>query len=268
MSESILGMPIDIHGGGQDLIFPHHENEIAQSEAACGCEMSKFWMHNGFVNTNKEKMSKSLGNFFTIRDILEDIDPEVLRFFLLTTHYRQPLEYADSKLYEAESSLGRIYIFKDELNHAIASNKGKGSIEDINNLKTTFDKDFRGAIEDDFNTPAALAALFDFIRGGNKLLMDKLNEEALNCLKDVSGKVFDNIKSVLFVAFRSSEDWFAANLTIPEGELMVAINERNEARKAKNFKKSDEIRGELGAKGVELIDTPTGTRYRTSRARG
>jgi cysteinyl-tRNA synthetase len=224
-------------------------------------------MHNGFVNVDKEKMSKSLGNFFTIRDILKDIDPEVLRFFLLTTHYRQPLEYADTKIYEAESSLERIYTFKDELQNTQPSGKGKATMEEVNALKEKFDIDFKSAIEDDFNTPSAIAAIFDFIRGGNKLLMDKLNTDTLEHLKNVSSNVFANIEKVLFVAHRSSEEWFAANLTMPESEVTKMIEERNEARKAKDFARADEIRGELSAKGVEIIDTPTGTRYRTRRVR-
>lgn len=266
MAESILGIPIDIHGGGQDLVFPHHENEIAQSEAKCGCEFSRFWMHNGFVNVNKEKMSKSLGNFFTIRDILEEFDPETLRFFLLTTHYRQPLEYSDSKLVEAESSLERIYIFKDELEHAAASKKG-GSGEDIDAVKASFDSEFKASIEDDFNTPAALAALFDFIREGNKLLMAKLNQEGLEKLKKAADEVFSDIDKVLFIANRSSKEWFAANLTMPEEEVTKMIESRKEARADKDFAKADEIRVELSQKGIELIDTPEGTRYRTKRLR-
>jgi cysteinyl-tRNA synthetase len=268
MSEKILGSPIDIHGGGQDLIFPHHENEIAQSEAACGHEFANLWMHNGFVNINKEKMSKSLNNFLTIRDILKDVDPEVLRLFLLTTHYRQPLEYADTKLYEAESSLERIYTFKDELKHALASNKAKDSSAEIDAIATKFNTDFKTAIEDDFNTPAAIAAIFDFIRAGNKLLMDKLNAESLEKLRATSDVIFADIERVLYVAHRSGEEWFASLLMVPESEVLTAIDARNEARKAKDFAQADKIRAELTEKGVEIIDTPTGTRYRTKSMRG
>ncbi|MDR2870565.1 MAG: cysteine--tRNA ligase [Deferribacteraceae bacterium] len=267
MSESILGTPIDIHGGGQDLVFPHHENEIAQSEAKCGCEFANVWMHNGFVNINKEKMSKSLNNFLTIRDILKDFDPEVLRFFLLTTQYRQPLEYADTKLFETESSLERIYTFKDELEHAISSKKGADAAKDIDEASAEFMKHFTEAMEDDFNTPAALAALFDVIRAFNKILMGKVNADSLEQLKAASEKVFSTVNTVLGVGYRSSKEWFEANLTMPEAELQGFIAARKQARVDKDFAKADQIRQELAAKGIELLDTPEGTRYRTRKIR-
>jgi cysteinyl-tRNA synthetase len=267
MSESILGTPIDIHGGGQDLIFPHHENEIAQSEAKCGCEMANVWMHNGFVTINKEKMSKSLGNFLTIQGILSEFDPEVLRFFMLTTHYRQPLEYADTKLFEVESSLGRIYTFKDELQHAASSKKGADATIEIVEAKLDFDKRFREAMEDDFNTPAALAVLFDTVRAFNKVLMGKLNADSLEKLKQSSEDVFSVVAKVLGVANRTSQEWFAANLNMSEAELQGFIDARVAARAAKDFAKADQIREELAARGVELIDTPTGMRYRTRKVR-
>ncbi|MDR0453763.1 MAG: cysteine--tRNA ligase [Deferribacteraceae bacterium] len=267
MSEKILQSPIDIHGGGQDLIFPHHENEIAQSEATSGRNLAKYWMHNGFVNINKEKMSKSLGNFFTIRDILEDTDPETLRFFLLTTHYRQPLEFADSKLIEAESSLDRIYTFKDELANAIPSKKGANDTAAAEEIYEKFYKDYKNALEDDFNTPAMLAALFDAVRMGNTLLINKVTAPVLETLRTVCAKMFADVENVLFVAYKNSDDWYKSNLSIPEKELNTAIESRNAARKEKNFEGADRIRQELAAKGVELVDTPTGTRYRTKRQR-
>lgn len=267
MSEKLLGVPIDIHGGGQDLIFPHHENEIAQSEAACGCLFTRVWMHNGFVNINKEKMSKSLGNFFTIREILNLVDGEVLRFFLLTTHYRQPLEYADVKLFDAENSLGRIYIYKDELAHAVASAKGGDTKAEADTAAEAFNKAFRAALEDDFNTPAALAAVFDFVRAGNTILSKKINTDSLEYLRNISYKVFSDIDSVLGVAGRAPEEWFAANLNMAEDEVLAAIAARNDARKNKDFATADAIRQSLAANGVELIDTLTGTRYRAVRRR-
>ena len=267
MSEKLLGVPIDIHGGGQDLIFPHHENEIAQSEASCGCEMARFWMHNGFVNVNKEKMSKSLGNFFTIRDILKDFDPEVLRYFLLTTHYRQPLEYADTKLFESETALGRIYIFKDELANAIPSKKAAPMAEEIHALKKAFDEEFKTALTDDFNTPQAIGALFDMVRSANTLLMNKLNSEDLSLLRSAAEAIFKDVAKVLGIAHRSAKDWFVAMLSIPAKEVERAIDERNAARKDKDFAKADEIRANMAEKGVDLIDTPEGTRFRTRKIR-
>jgi cysteinyl-tRNA synthetase len=267
MSEAILGVPLDIHGGGQDLIFPHHENEIAQSEAACSCNFAKLWMHNGFVNINEEKMSKSLGNFFTIRDILKVADGEVLRFFLLTTHYRQPLEYADVKLFDAENSLSRIYIYKDELNHAVPSAKGADLNAEVDAMKDSFYKAFRAAIEDDFNTPAALAAVFDMVRAGNTILTRKITSESLEHLRQVSADIFKDIDAVLAVCGRKADDWFRINLTMPESEVLAMIEDRNAARKEKNFARADEIRKALSDKGVELVDTAVGTRYRAVRKR-
>jgi cysteinyl-tRNA synthetase len=267
MCESLLGETIDIHGGGQDLIFPHHENEIAQSEAKSGHPFARFWVHNGFVNIKEEKMSKSLGNFFTIRDILKLVNGETLRFFLLSTHYRGPLEYAESKLYEAESSLERIYYYKDDLSYAIASKKGLEAIGEIEEIETVFYREFTDSITDDFNTPGALAALFDMVRSANKLLSAKLKEESLAKLKEVSGKIFKTVDTVLGVVGGTSEGWFAANLTIPASEVEAAIKARAAAREAKDFAAADAVRAALAAQGAELIDTADGTRYRTKRIR-
>jgi cysteinyl-tRNA synthetase len=266
MSEKLLGMPLDIHGGGQDLIFPHHENEIAQSEA-CSCQMARLWMHNGFVNINKEKMSKSLGNFFTIRDILRIVDGEVLRFFLLTTHYRQPLEYADTKMFEAETALSRIYTFKDELQYALPSKSAPSAAEAIENMKNTFDQAFKQAIEDDFNTPQALAALFEMVRAANTLLMNKLNKDELPMLRETCEAIFKDVSDVMGICGRSAQEWFAANLTLTTDEVQAAIDERKAARAEKDFAKADAIRQGLAEKGVELFDTQEGTRYRTRRIR-
>lgn len=267
MSEKILGMPLDIHGGGQDLIFPHHENEIAQSEATCSCHLARLWMHNGFVNINKEKMSKSLGNFFTIREVLNMFDGEVLRFFLLLTQYRQPLDYSDSKIIEAETSLERIYTFKDELEYAVPSKKGKDNFAEIDAMKQKFDTDFKSALEDDFNTPMAVAALFEVVRAANTFLMNKLTTEGLSKLKEACVAIFNDVDKTLHVAHRSGKEWFMANLSISESEVNEAIENRKTARINKDFEKADLIRKELSQKGVELIDSPEGTRFRTKRIR-
>jgi cysteinyl-tRNA synthetase len=267
MSEKLLGETIDIHGGGQDLIFPHHENEIAQSEAKCGATVARFWIHNGFVNIKEEKMSKSLGNFHTIRDILRLVSGETLRFFLLATHYRSPLEYTETKLYEAESSLERIYFYKDELSNAVPSKKGADAANEIAELKAAFDRNFLAAVTDDFNTPNALAALFDMVRSANRLLVSKLSEPSLALLKKVSAEIFVTVDKVLGVTGRTAEDWFAANLNIPLTEVEAAIERRNKARGEKDFAASDGIRAELAKQGIELIDTARGTRFRTKRIR-
>ncbi len=264
MSESILGTQIDIHGGGQDLIFPHHENEIAQSEAITCAPFANYWIHNGFVNINKEKMSKSLNNFFTIRDVLKLCHPEAMRFLFLMTHYRQPLEYAEDKLQEATTALGRIYIYLDELNNTVVVKKSQDLTADIKAMVEKFDTDFTAAMLDDFNTPKAVAALFEVVRMGNTVLAAKPNAESYDMLKDATAKIMERVTNVLGVINHTPDEWFRANLPISEAELQEAIEKRVQARADKNFELSDSIRAELSAKGIELIDTPTGTRYRTS----
>ncbi|HCW93766.1 MAG TPA: cysteine--tRNA ligase [Flexistipes sinusarabici] len=265
MSSKILGLPFDIHGGGKDLIFPHHENEIAQSEASCGCQFAKYWMHNGFVNINKEKMSKSLGNFFTIRDIIEEFEPESLRYFLLTTHYRSPLDFSEDKLIEAESALDRIYTLIDSMVTYKAGRKGKNLLDEVNSIKEHFEKDFIEAMDDDFNTAAALSVIFEYIRKMNVLLENKPDKESFKSLKNQFNDILEIVRSTLGIAAKTPEDWFRANLSIPEKELFEKINQRNEYRKNKEFDKADKIRDELEKKGVELLDTPEGTKYRARR---
>ncbi|GAB1536972.1 cysteine--tRNA ligase [Geovibrio sp. ADMFC3] len=267
MSEKILGLPFDIHGGGKDLVFPHHENEIAQSEAACGCEFARYWMHNGFVNINEEKMSKSLGNFFTIRDVTEKFDPEIVRFFLLTTHYRSALDFSDEKLKDAESSLNRIYTMLDELYGFTAGKKGVSVINEAENVASEFVAEFERAMDDDFNTPVALAAIFEVVRKINKILADKPNKDTLEALRKSAEKVFSAVNDVLGVIVKTPEEWFKANLEIPVSELEALIEERQDSRKEKNFERADEIRKELSAKGIELLDTPVGTKFRAKKIR-
>jgi len=267
MSEKILGLPFDIHGGGKDLVFPHHENEIAQSEAACGCEFARYWMHNGFVNINEEKMSKSLRNFFTIRDVTEKFDPEIVRFFLLTTHYRSALDFSDEKLKDAESSLDRIYTMLDELHGFTAGKKGVSVINEAENVASEFVAEFERAMDDDFNTPVALAAIFEVVRKINKILADKPNKDTLEALRKSAEKVFSAVNDVLGVIVKTPEEWFKANLEIPVSELEALIEERQNSRKEKNFERADEIRKELSAKGIELLDTPVGTKFRAKKIR-
>ena len=262
MNKEVLGDTIDIHGGGQDLIFPHHENEIAQSEACNSKTFANYWVHNGFVNVNKEKMSKSLNNFFTIRDVLTLTDPETLRFLFLTTHYRQPLEYSEDKLVESKSALDRIYIYLDELNYTTGSGKGKDFSEDINNLYTTLTTSFDEALTDDFNSPRALASLFEFIREGNKIISSKPSTDSMSLLKDITVKVVERANTLLGILNYTAEERFKVNLKIDEKEIDKLIEERNIAKKDKNYTLADEIRNKLSEQGVELIDTAVGTRYR------
>ncbi len=263
MSEEILGSNIDIHGGGQDLIFPHHENEIAQSEAVSCSTFANYWIHNGFVNINKEKMSKSLNNFFTIRDILKICHAEALRLLFLMTHYRQPLEYSEDKLKEAESALQRIYIYLDELAHTPGSKKGKNMEKEVCDMKEHFIKEFTHSMDDDFNTPKAVAAVFEIIRMGNTIIASKPDIETAERLKEVSEYIFNIVSKVLGIVNSSAEEWYKSNLKIPLEEVESLIEKRTQARKNKDFEKADSIRMELAEKGVEIIDTPEGTRFRT-----
>ncbi len=263
MSEAILGSNIDIHGGGQDLIFPHHENEIAQSEAISCSTFANYWIHNGFVNINKEKMSKSLNNFFTIRDILKICHPEALRLLFLMTHYRQPLEYSEDKLKEASSALHRIYIFLDEAAHLTGSKKGKNLEQEIGDMKSHFIKEFEESMNDDFNTPKAVAAIFEIVRMGNTIIAGKPDTESAEHLKEVSSYIFDIVSKVLGIINHSADEWYKSNLKIPVQEVEALILKRAEARKNKDFALADSVRAELTEKGIEIIDTLDGTRFRT-----
>ena len=263
MSEAILGSSIDIHGGGQDLIFPHHENEIAQSEAISCTTFANYWIHNGFVNINKEKMSKSLNNFFTIRDILKICHSEALRLLFLMTHYRQPLEYSEDKLKEATSALQRIYTFLDEVEHVQGSKKGKNMEKEICDMKEHFIKEFESAMSDDFNTPKAVAAIFEIVRIGNTVIASKPDNETAERLKDVTAFIFNIVSKVLGIMNHSAKDWYISNLKVPLDEVESLIAKRAEARKNKDFALADSIRAELTEKGVEIIDTIEGTRFRT-----
>lgn len=243
MSECHLGNHFDIHGGGQDLQFPHHENEIAQSEAAHDCTFVNYWMHNGFVRVDDEKMSKSLGNFFTIRDVLKKYDPEVVRFFILRAHYRSPLNYSDKHLDDAKQALTRLY-------NAL---RGVG-------VDTEYDEqdisaiNFKAAMNDDFNTPEALAVLFD--------LANELNKTRdLKVAAQLKG-----LANVLGLLNRDPESFFQSGNLESGGQFTNQIENliaaRAEAKKAKNFVEADKIRQNLLAKGVILEDSPQGTTWR------
>jgi cysteinyl-tRNA synthetase len=239
MSAQHLGQHFDIHGGGQDLQFPHHENEIAQSEAAHACTMANYWMHNGFVRVDDEKMSKSLGNFFTIREVLKKYDAEVVRFFILRAHYRSPLNYSDKHLDDAKASLKRLY----------TSLRGFEISEHEINWNQPQAKRFKEAMDDDFNTSEAMSVLFDLANEVNK---DK-SSDAANLLK--------NLASILGLLQRNVDMFLQGDAT---GDLNVEelILARIEAKKAKNFGEADRIRKVLADAGIVLEDTPQGTTWR------
>ncbi len=242
MSAHHLGAHFDIHGGGQDLQFPHHENEIAQSEATHNCTMANYWMHNGFVRVDNEKMSKSLGNFFTIREVLAKYDAEVVRFFILRAHYRSPLNYSDKHLDDAKASLTRLYT----------------ALRGISIDSTTIDwshpaaAKFKAAMDDDFNTPEAMAVLFDLANDVNKTK----SLESATLLKQLG--------AVLGLLQRDVDNFMQGDVQTAEATLDVEalIQARLEAKKAKNFAEADNIRKQLSEAGIVLEDTPLGTTWR------
>ncbi|MCD8569283.1 MAG: hypothetical protein LRY50_13530 [Geovibrio sp.] len=202
-----------------------------------------------------------------MRDVTAKFDPEIVRFFLLTTHYRSALDFSDEKLKDAESSLDRIYTMLDELNGFTAGKKGISAVNAAETLAAEFTAEFDRAMNDDFNTPVALAAIFEAVRKINKILAEKPDMDSLEALRKAAEKVFGTVQEVLGVIVKTPEEWFKANLEIPLSELEQFIEERQNARKEKNFERADEIRKSLSAKGIELLDTPAGTKFRAKKIR-
>ena len=280
MSMAFLGKTFDFHGGGKDLIFPHHENEIAQSEAANGCRFVRYWLHNGFVNINAEKMSKSLGNFFTIREVLEKFDPETLRFFILSAHYRSPIDFSDQSLEEAHTGLQRIYSCLAALDEVL---DGAPTMEELPLMESLppagvelqekvrqFIPRFVEALDDDFNTAQALGVLFETVRAGNRFLAEtkEFTPQALSLVAKLR-LLFDEAGSVLGLFTSRPSNWLdgsnsarAGQMELSPDEIERLIAERSDARRAKNFKRGDEIRDLLQAKGVHLLDSPQGTSWK------
>lgn len=263
MSQKFLGETIDIHGGGKDLIFPHHENEIAQSEGATGRPFVRYWIHNGFVNIEKEKMSKSLGNILTIRDALGDYSAEVIRLFLLSSHYRSPIDYSEESLRDAETALDRFYktVERIESNWPDIKNapldKNRGSLQL-----------FIDAMDDDFNTAYTIGRIFDEVNNANRLMDDAIKSGVDRKLKEVLPvimAIFREMGKILGVFNKTTEEYFQEKkmyLNIPPEEIDKLIARRTEARKNKDFKKADEIRKSLEEKGILLEDTAKGTIWR------
>lgn len=247
MSRRYLGHTIDIHAGGQDLQFPHHENEIAQSEACNGVEFAKYWMHNGYITIDKEKMSKSLGNFFTVREILEKYKGEVIRFFLLSGHYRSPIDFNDGLMEMAKASLGRLENAKENLSFLVESGSEGNAEEDFVEALNGYRQAFREAMDDDLNTADALAVIFEMVTEINTRVQkngSKANAKlALDILLELTG--------VLGLLSNSEEEEI-------DDEVLKLIEERQKARADKDFKKADEIRDILKEKGITLKDTPQG----------
>ncbi|MCI8584091.1 MAG: cysteine--tRNA ligase [Dorea sp.] len=254
MSKKYLGEQIDIHAGGEDLVFPHHENEIAQSEAANGKDFSKYWMHNAFLNIDNHKMSKSLGNFRTVREISEQYDLQILRFFMLSAHYRSPLNFSGELMEASKSGLERIVNAADNLKYISENAKIESmTAEEKENLNQTaqFVKDFESAMEDDFNTADAIAAVFDLVKFANTTADAQGSKEYAKSLYELLVRLTD----VLGLIVEKKEE-------ILDTEIEALIAERQAARKEKNFARADEIRDELAAKGIVLLDTREGVKWK------
>lgn len=251
MVRRFLGNTIDIHCGGQDLIFPHHENEIAQSECCNGVPFANYWMHNGYINVDNVKMSKSLGNFFTVRDVAEKYGYEPIRFLMISSHYRSPINYSTDIIEQCKASLARLYTCRDSLDFAL-ENAAEG--EAGNDILEMFDKrrqQFIEAMSDDLNTADAIAALFELVRDINS------NVIAANANKgtvEAAIKVFDELADVLGLVYnRKKEDL--------DSEIEALIEQRTQARKDRNWAEADRIRDELKAKGIVLEDTAQGVKW-------
>jgi len=254
MSTKYLGQPFDIHGGGRDLIFPHHENEIAQSEAAFDKPLARFWVHNGFLKINQQKMSKSLENFFTIREILEHFDALALRHYFLSSHYRSPMDFSMEGLEEASKAVDRIYDTIDRLTRALP---GLAQVT----ADAALVESFQHEMDDDFNTPRALALIFDEVRSLNRLLDEKKTQglapraAALRTICDAIGLLHEVYLE------RKKERWLNKS-SMTRAEIDALIAQRNSARQAKDWQEADRLRDELQRKGIAIEDTPGGTSWK------
>lgn len=254
MSMNILGQTFDIHAGGADLIFPHHENEIAQSEAATGVPFAKYWMHNGHINVNNKKMSKSAGNFFNIRDIIEKFPPEAVRLFMLSSQYRTPINFSEDLMEQSASALERLYTARERLEEAQVGEKTEQDDEFVGTLDG-YRKSFREAMDDDLNTADAIGVLFDFARQSNTFVSAPRSREAIDAAKSL----FDELCSVLGILQKKRGD------DIPE-EALKLLEQRNEARRNKDYKTADELRDKLTEMGFVVEDSREGAKLKRIRA--
>jgi cysteinyl-tRNA synthetase len=264
MSIEHLGESFDIHGGGADLLFPHHENEIAQSEAATGQPFVRYWVHNGFITIDREKMSKSLGNFFTIREVLNTVDPEVVRFFLLSTHYRSPIEFSDAQLTEAEATLDKYYtsvVRIKDFGEKQGEPSGKLSEAGVvfSGVLSSFPRRFEDAMDDDFNTALAIGHIFDLIRELNRFLDTRPSGTKSRELVQETEELLREAGAVLHLFGRTPAEWYASlmrvkGIGLSEDEIHQKIQQRRDARLRKEWQFADSIRRELEEKGIILED--------------
>ena len=254
MSKKYLGEEIDIHGGGEDLVFPHHENEIAQSEGCSGHEFSRYWMHNAFLNINNHKMSKSAGNFFTVRDILEKYDAMVLRMFMLSAHYRSPLNFSDELMESAKAGYERIVNSVSNLNFLLEGERAADLTEAEKALMTElegFRRKFESVMEDDFNTADAITAEFDAVKFANTNVSGSSSAAFIEAVK----KEIVELSDILGLIVEVKQE-------LGDADIEKLIAERQQARKDKNFARADEIRNELLEKGIILEDTREGVKWK------
>ena len=252
MVRRYLGNTIDIHCGGQDLIFPHHENEIAQSECCNGVPFAKYWMHNGYINVDNVKMSKSLGNFFTVRDVAEKYGYEPIRYLMISSQYRSPINYSVEIIEQCKASLVRLYTCRDSLDFAL-QNAGDTVPENADEIKKQLDsrrEQFCRAMDDDLNTADGIAAVFELVRDINVSVLESGSKE----LVEYATKLFDELTGVLGLVYNPKSETL-------DSEIEAQIEARQEARKAKNWAEADRIRDELKAQGIILEDTPQGVKW-------
>jgi len=254
MSRKHLGETIDIHGGGKDLIFPHHENEIAQSEGSSGKPFSNYWVHNGYININNEKMSKSKGNFFTVRDIAKHYDLEVVRMFILMAHYRSPINFSDELLESAKNALDRLYNAKFQMQFLLEKAEttllSAAEKEWIDELES-YRKAYNAAMDDDLNTADGIAVIFELVRNINTFL----NKDSSSAAIESALALFKDLTDVLGIVIKNKE-------TTLEEKIETLIAERQKARKDKDFQRADEIRDELLSQGIVLEDTREGVKWK------
>jgi len=251
MANKYLGKTIDIHSGGMDLIFPHHENEVAQSEAANGCCFANYWLHNGYINVDNKKMSKSLGNFFTVRDVVKEFEPEVIRFFMLSAHYRNPINFSHDLLLQAKAGLERIETCAANLKFLLESAE-EGACDE--NVKTELDalrQRFIDAMDDDINTADAISVVFDLVKYINITVNENSTAGTVNAAKDMIAELI----GVLGITAEKAQEFL-------DEDIEKLIEERNNARKEKNFKRADEIRDMLKDSGILLEDTRQGVKWK------